>query len=348
MSLIYVESFDTVDDVRELALKGWIVDTSIDGWGTTTGFETGRTGPNALHISLSGIVVFSSSLHRQVPPADESTEFTLGFAFKWNEGSGSTEFAYLTSDETTTTHVAISVGPAGQLHVYAGPGLPEVGSSDTFIAQNVWNFIELTAVLSTGAGSVNVNLNGLSVIHVTGIDTKNGGTKTTFDSIALTGNTNSYSFAIDDVYLANGTTLLSDVRVVATRPDGNGDFSDLENSAGNHTDNYTYVDSEYEQFITYVASPTPGDEDTYVMTPLPYPAGEVLGVQTVILADKDNSATREIEPVLRIAGADYAGTAVALGTGAQYQQQMYETNPATSSPWTVTDVNDTQLGVRVE
>lgn len=344
---IFAESFDTVDNVSELALKGWIVQTSINGWGTPSGFETGRTGANALHASLSGVIVFSSYLRRQFAPALESASYTVGCAFKWHTGSGSTQFLYLTSDETLTTHVGLGVGPAGQLHIYAGPGLPVVVSSSVFIAQDVWNFVELTATLGT-SGSVNLNLNGISVATASGINTKNGGTKTTFDSIGIGGNTNSYSFAVDDLYVGNDSSVLGDIRVVTTRPSGNGDFSELENSGGNHTNNYSYVNSQYEQFTTFVASSNPGDEDTYVMDDLPYPAGAVLGVQTVILADKDNAATREIKPVLRIAGADYDGAAVALGSSPAYQQQMFPINPATGNPWTVTDVNDTQMGVQVE
>lgn len=310
---------------------------------------------------VRGLGVYSDDLiMRQVAPVDEHITFSMGLAVNF-QTYGASVFQFM-SDETATVHAKLILGLGGQLHAYAGPGLSLVGSSSKLLSINNWNYIEMTVTLSSSTGQVVVNVNNEQVIWVPGINTFNpSGTKSKLDSIGIGadtfldagGFTAGASKLVDDHYLTNGagslnTGMVGDMNVEVLRPSANGDLSELVNSNGNSTNNYTYVNAPHYQTTTFVESDSPDAEDTYQMDNLPLPVGTVLAVQTVLLAQKNNTGDRQVVPIIRESGTDYAGPTSHLGTTLNYYAHVFEQDPATSTQWTVAGVNGAQMGVRVE
>lgn len=354
MTLIIAESFDLVDNATDLQLKGWLVDQGSNVQGSCSIVSgAGRHSSQGLKILVSSSAILDYSFPstiQQVIPSNEHATFSAGFALNWISGSGF-QFFRLMSDATATVHLILALTSTGQLQLFTGPGLPLIGASNFFIRPNVWNYIEVNAPLGTSE-TVTVNVNDNEVIYLTGINTKNGGTKTTYDSFGFFTNNLHSEFNIDDVYITNGagsvnTGMLGDLAVIAISPNGNGDESQLINDNGNSTNNYSYVNSATTQTATYVQSATAGNEDTYTMAALPYTTGVVLGVQTVMLTNKNNTGARTFAPVIRESGTDHVGTPVYLGTGVTYQQQIFEEDPGTSAQWTISGVNSAQFGAKV-
>jgi hypothetical protein len=240
------------------------------------------------------------------------------------------------------------VASSGQLTLVSDLG--PSASTNFFLRPDVWNYIEVSCTLDPTAGELLININDGLALSLTGVNTGTGVFSRVVFNINGVGGEDNYT--IDDVYITNGagsveTGMLGDLAVVAIRPSGNGDESQLVNDNGNSTDNYSYINSAGYQTTTFVESPTAGDEDTYDMSALPYATGVVLGVQTVMLTNKNNTGARTFAPVIRESGTDHVGTPVYLGTGVSYQQEIFEEDPGTSAQWTIAGVNDAQFGAQV-
>jgi len=96
--------------------------------------------------------------------------------------------------------------------------------------------------------------------------------------------------------------------------------------------------------LTYLSDGTVSDEDLYSFPPLT--GATVFGVQVDLRACKDNSGARSIRAL-----AESGGTTVDNGTGFPLSENVYadyqgifETDPNTSSPWTIAGVNAAQYG----
>ena len=94
-------------------------------------------------------------------------------------------------------------GANGQLSFTMGAAA--IASSATgVIVLNTWHYVEVQVKLHDTTGSATVRVDGTSVITIPTVDTKNGGTKTVYDTVRLSagaaGNTNQY----DDLYLTMG------------------------------------------------------------------------------------------------------------------------------------------------
>jgi hypothetical protein len=185
-------------------------------------------------------------------------------------------------------------------------------------------------------------------------DTKNAGTNTTIDTVQLTmnwGSSGPYG-GLADWYIcdANGTTnnhWLGDVTVRNIKPSANGTYSQLTNSAGNQTNNYTYVDEIPASSTDYVGAYTSGLKDTYRMADLPSGIATVMGVQVNTTTRKSDANLAQVKTKFIVNGTEYTGTARALSTSSQELSELREINPNTSQLWTVGDINSIESGIEI-
>ncbi len=372
MTLIVLESFDLYnsDQIGEVAYKGWNYSTGSVNYPRI--ISPGRTGGNCCQFLFSEIVGSTGWLLREVATSEFHQTFTLGFAFRIDALGMGSQVALIFGD----TDACFGYTSSGSLYVQAGPGFPVVAYSENVVPQNVWMYIDFSVTLGS-PGSVTLRVNDLAVIEWTG--SMPGSLLSGFQ---FQGNTNNYAFSIDDLYLTNGAGInngiIGDMVVLVTNPAAVGDQSLLKNSDNTYVNNWDFVNSPELQYTTFVESGTPGDEDTYEMSPLAYEGsvgfadhrgdtasvnavilsdsnyisptdGTIFGVQIAIFADKNNTGFRMIIPVIREDHVDYLGTAFALGAGTPiFSTEIFELEPATSTPWTVATVNAAQLGVRIE
>lgn len=345
MSLILLESFDKYANAGDITLAGWIIAETYSGG---ISIITGRTG-QGLNTVFSTIIG-QTDFYRQLPSTAWDSTFTVGFAFQWY--GAPSYICELRADTLATTHARLTVGAGGELQAYAGPSLPLIGTSSIILDTSVWYYVEFQVVLSASAGSVKVNVDGVSQISSTSIDTKNGGTASVFDSIWF-GPGGDGNISFDDMYITNSlgsanTSFLGDTKVIWILPAGNGAVSQLTNDLGNSTNNFSHVNSTTTQETTFVQSATAGNEDVYTMQMLAGP-GTISGLQTVMLGDKNNAGARTLTPVIREVSTDYAGTAVPLNENSpSYLTQIYEDDPGTSAQWTISGFNNAEFGARVE
>lgn len=229
-----------------------------------------------------------------------------------------------------------------------------IGSSFAFVpAFGQFYYIEAKFVVNNTTGSVELRINGSTVISNTGLDTQN--TANAFANQFLIGSTQD-SFTMptyDDLYCCDGTgsapgnDFLGDIRVQYRSPNGNGNSSVLLGSDGNSTDNYLLVDeAPVNDDTDYVGSATPGDKDTYTYQDLSSASGTVYGVQILPTARKDDAGARSIKTIARLSGTEEDGPEKALGTSYELLPDVRETKPG-GGAWSISDVNSAEFGVKV-
>src|SRR5262249_37892481 len=145
-----------------------------------------------------------------------------------------------------------------------------------------------------------------------------------------------------DLYICDGqgslnNDFLGDVRIQASIANGAGATTNWTPSAGS---NYQNVDDATPNEDTdYNSDATAGDIDTYAMGDVTPAAGAVKGVMVSMRARKDDGATRTLQAAIRTGATNYFGASQNLTSSYAYYTEIWENNPNTSSPFTISDVN---------
>jgi len=326
MALLFMDGFDTADSAMKWGAAG---STST----TSTRFGTGR----AVIPQVNNANLFF--------PA--SAQIFVGAAMKLNDYGNNRDLLSLYGDSGATLHLVLNVNTSGQLQVLRG-GTPIVGTSSVWMPTGVWNYWELSATISATVGTVEVRLNGVTLLTFTG-NTKNGGTATTIDRLLL-GTQYNGALASDDFYLCNSSgstnnTFLGDVRVQTLLPTAAGASTQLTpTGVANNWDNVN--DAPYNS-ATYNSSSTSGQRDTYAMGDLLAGTGTVFAVQDTIIAAKSDAGAASIKAAVKSGATVYYDAAMNLGTSQSSSSAVRETDPATSAAWTATNVNSVEFGAEI-
>ena len=142
-----------------------------------------------------------------IPAPLQSDTITVGFAFRRVDSStvGPRAICEFFSDNdtlihnrfrwtVTTTLLEFTLGPSNVL---------ASNNAITFVT-NTWYYIEIQVKLHDTTGFVIVKINNTTVLSATNVDTKNGGTKTVYDSfrVGAGGSTTNHNW--DDLYITMG------------------------------------------------------------------------------------------------------------------------------------------------
>jgi hypothetical protein len=341
MALLFMDGFDAEDFSSK-----WTGATTS----TMTTTASSRFGAGKCLTNLSSPSFYVT---KAITP---SARVTAGCACYLAQSNDYIDMAFF-GDGASTRHVTITVNAATRLlEVHRGLRTGTLlATGTTAITASVWTYIEAQTTISDTTGTVTVRINGSATpdISFTG-DTKNGGTNTTIDGvqflIAPIFGANCY---MDDVYILNSTgsantDFLGDVRVHTLFPSNNGAYSQLTGSDGNSVDNYQLIDEEPFSSTDYAGASATGSRDTYTMANLPVGVSGVLGVQSNFVAAKSDSQLISAKPALLSGGGLYYGATRVLSAPPYcVYSDMYNTNPATSSSWTVADVNNLESGMEV-
>jgi len=249
--------------------------------------------------------------------------------------------------------VEIHLSPDGALRAYRAKHGTLIGQSDPgLIHEGVYYYIETKVVIDNVAGSVEVKINGDTVIDESGIDTQ-GSANSWVSQFGLGGDGYHTSqvvyFRIDDVYVCDDSgaycnDFLGDTRLCMLLPEGVGAHADWTPTAGanwqNVDENPPTGDTDYNHTLTAT------DRDSFEMEDLPGGiSGTVHAVCAVINSRKDDAGTRTVQPAIRSGGTDYDGDSHNIPDDyAFHQMYAWETDPDTAAPWIVAGVNAVEAG----
>jgi hypothetical protein len=356
MSLIFTESFVGAD----FGAGKWSAINNV----LVQGDATART--NGVDAYSGGAT--PASIIKQVDASDEHVTFVAGFAIKQGTVSTATPFDVFgfLSDSMATLHVTIQIAPgsAAGAGIYAYRG----GSSGTLLGSyagtvlplvSTWYYLEAKCTLSDTVGVVTVSIDGTTLLSLTGVDTKNGGTKSTLDSMSWKLGSGVALMYLCDLYLCNGAgsvnngNFLNCPRIFGLWPTSDGTTIMGVGSDGDSVNNSALVQEHQPtnsnvNTTTYVDFVNTGDKDTYNMVDisgLPT-TNQVYGVVAYPNAQKTDAGVRTLTNVARLSGVETTAPAAALNNGSyRATRGVFETKPGGGS-WTVADVNNAEFGMQ--
>jgi hypothetical protein len=282
------------------------------------------------------------------------------FLYKTVSGSalsqGCVGFAWLTpaapSGKTLVrilsgTSEQISVRTDGSSRLIVSRNGTTIATGTTALLGNTWYYIELKFVISTTSGSVALRLNGANEIsQTTGLNTAGAG-GSSWDGIGIQ-ETGAGGGTYDDIYVLDtsqspNNDFLGPISVLALPPNAAGNYQQWTPNGASNLGSVLQNDGDG----SFVMSSTQNQIDTFAMTDLPISSGTVYAVQQHITARNDGGAARTVAPVLRIGSTDYVGPNFATGSSYQTFTHIRDQNPATSSAWTISDVNGLESGYKL-
>src|SRR5262245_903587 len=213
MALRLLDGFDNTTTTDLTSNGKWSV-----GAGNPAISVLGRFAPGCVAFNAS------ASIARAF---DAQGTWVIGFAFRYDTAVNSTNPFVLWSD-AGTTQISLYVDASQHIRCYRGSsGGTLLGTSTPALALNTWYFLEWKFVLSNTVGTVDVLVNGVSWLALTGQDTT-ATANNTADRVVI-GATVSTLY-IDDVYILDGTgstnnTLIGDQRVVSLLPSAAGNYA---------------------------------------------------------------------------------------------------------------------------
>lgn len=294
--------------------------------------------------------VNSISLYRDLP-GDYGT-LIVGVAVKFSAlPSGTTPFIRMIEGLGIRTHGHLLLLADGRIGVAAG-GLTSLVNSIPTVTPGVWYYLEFKYTPHPTSGYAELRMDGVPWWTFTGNTQNVGGGTLTLRRVEMGNNGGSCgNLDLDDLYICNtlGTVnndFLGDGRIDCLFPSGAGTYAEWTPSGA--VPNYSTVDDNPPNDDTdYVSSGVAGQRDSYVCTDLPIPSGAVKAVAIQHTAKKDDVGSRNIQSLVRSAGADYVGANRSLLETYFTQATILEADPATSAPWTVAGVNAAEFGVKL-
>lgn len=350
MTLKLIEGFDHVSSTGPLGTKGWSFVTDSQ---SPIGITPGRITGNAFFITENSTASNIGAATKSLPSA--LLNFVVGFAFQTsNRPTQTTEFLMLRAGSTNTLRICQDT--TGHMVILNSGGSGFTGS---VLNINTWYFLEVKVVINGASGSFSTQINGVTDIATTtlnfgssGVDNIQpiGGTPPAGTGLSHFAGTNYY----DDMYVLDtsaspNNNFLGDVTVETLYPSADG--AHLQWTPDSGTAHFSRVNEHTGSYpdgdLSYVADDVSGDRDSYVYNDLIGTLGSVFAIQTNAYARKDDVGVRQINMVARPTTTDFDGAAQTLSTTYGYFSEIRETNPDTSSQWTIAQVNASEFGVKV-
>jgi hypothetical protein len=337
MSLVLINGFD--DQMH--GATGFTAPPSLSYNTTTPGGRTGTTSLQGTNVGGSA----GTSYNAVAIPGGGDATVILGLAAQWNVSSGTVEFKFL------------GVLTAYRGSIFSGTVLGSATLTGAPLLASTWTFWEFKIVLSDTVGEVHVRNNGVAVLDLTGVDTKNAGTGTKIEAVSVPqGIVSPTVVYTDDWYIVTGTgapnDFLGDCKVSTLYPDGNGDYSQMLGSDTDQINNYALVNEAGAPVTTsYVESNTVGQRDFYTVQDLTGIAATatVLGVQvTGYCNNPDGGSGRTAKLGVRQGVSEALSAAQAL-TAATFLpvRGVFTVDPGTGVAWNQAGVNSAQAGIEV-
>ena len=354
MSLFFFDGFDFASD-NAYGPGGRLWD---QGSSTTVQLGAGRWGGLCVSPNGSGNFFIPEwpGMYKAFP---NRAGVIVGCAMRFDAFHGTSNiihpFMYFADGNTPQCSVWINPDNGFAIEVRTGRGTL---STDTVIASTgfippltLWFYFEIKVTIGS-PGSIEIHIDGQPVISAGGVTTSQSGSPywNVFHLTAM-GNFGP-SWIVDDLYLIDpndatgNTNFLGEVRVQTHVPDADGHVDFLRSQNTVNYPNVALIPTTYLDNGKYNYDGTVNNFDSYSITPFLI-SGNVFGVQSNLSVRKDDTGSRSVAPLLKIASTYYQGTSAVCYSSYTYHGDIWEYNPATNAPWTVVDLNLTEFGIKV-
>lgn len=357
MALLWMDGFDHYGSgaAGRLAMLDGVWAEISSNWTPTA--TNSRTGTAALRgSSFTGAQVIRRVL------GGAKTVVGVGGAFYLNVLPAANLAVKLCDfrDAANAIQVIIFVDSTGTVSAYRGDGVTLLGTSASpAVVASAYQHAECKVVFSQTVGSVEVRINGVTVLSLTGQDTVASAlVECSQVSVFGTKNTptNVLTLDIDDVFAwdDSGTLnndFLGDRRVRTLFPDA--DTATEDWVATGATDGFDCIhDAAPDNETTYIsAAPLTGSPPTpltsiYGLQDPPAGAGAIAAVQTYVRMRKTEAGVTDVQVSMLSSGDESAGADHAITEAYTYWMDVHELNPNTGTVWSEASLSAAQLQIK--
>lgn len=318
-------------DLENAAGLGHIFDASSGGLTISAG--TGRSGGNSLRGSSNG-----QSVTKNI--GSNQGTFYIAFGLQLNSLAVSGSPTIYNFNDAGTIQDQLRVLSDGTIQALRAGSVSLGTSSPGAIVAGAYQHVEVLITISATVGVFQVWVNSVSVLNLTGINTKNTANTTGSQfQFFVPGN-----ITIDFCDIVWSTTRINDVRVETLVPTGAGNYSQFTPSTGNNWQNVDEVPPNDD--TDFNSTSTVGNIDSFTHAAL---SGAPVSISAVIVnvrARDTTTGAASLAPFIRSSTTDSPGTAVTLNTSYQDFQSVYLTDPATGIAWLPAAVNAAEFGYK--
>lgn len=328
--LFLSESFQTVSTAT-LGRLGTV--TSLSGYPQIA--SVGRRGGLGL--------VVRSTTGFQLPLSARTTR-AIGFYVKLVDLPNSQDGELVNLMDGGTSQVKLTILPSGNVECRRGATV--LGTLSAPLLVGLEYYLEMKATIDNSAGTVEVRLNGNTVLSLTSQDTQaSGNALCNAVKWGEGGGGLSNSFHVADFYDADD--FLGDVRVDYYPPDADGTH-DGQFAPSTGTDAAAMVDEvPPDDDSSYIESETVGHQQTFTIPALGYTPETVHGVTLRCQWKKTDAGARTLAPIVRSGGTDYVGSGVGGSTGYAETRTLYVEDPDTTAAWDQAGIEAAEYGFEV-
>jgi hypothetical protein len=314
----------------------------LDLWDSLTGSVIVDAAPDGMSGSYAMKIPNATLQYADKMLPLAMSEIYLKFRFRWGNPVAADVLRSIIGFRSGTTLLADyrMGGASGPTAAYAGSTL--IGSGLNLTVATTY-LIEIYFKLADSGGRFVVKVNGVTEIDFTG-DTKPGA-DTTFDRVQFGPSASTYVVNqwFDDVVF-DDAAWPGNTKIAAIRPSGAGNSAQWTPSAGA---NWECVDEVPASDTDYVETNVVDKVDLYDAGSLPAAADAIVCVQVQARVLKEGAATpQNLALGLRTVGTDYFSPDKVAPTAYKSLSHLWENNPNTSVPFTVSEVNALEIGMK--
>lgn len=334
MSLLWIDSFDHYGTVLTNMTDGaWAeADATISGTQARTGAKsyhlTGNTIGRRVFGGAKTTVGVGGAFYCDILPVANQTTDPITFC-----------------DAGNFPQITVALDTTGVLSIWRGNGsgsrfTTKLGDSGVpVITAAAWNHIEAKCKISNTIGTVEVRVNGVTVINLTGQDTDAGGGEVSQVRFEVTGLGTS-GFYVDDVFAWDtagslNNDFIGDRKVVTDFP--NADTADVAWTRSTGSTNFGVIDENPPNGDTdYLTTTNTGDKAGVTFPNLPTEVTGIAGVVFVQKTKKTDAGIANTELHLKSGASTANGADRPMTTQYTLYHDVFETDPNTSAPFTRT------------
>lgn len=335
MSLLYLDGFDHLASA-DLPMK-----YSVSGSPTvtTTGARTNRCVQMVTNQNIQRTVSVTSQI------------LFVGVAVKVDSLVAGNELCAILDSGTVQGHIVLNAN--GTMSVYRATGTSNLLGTTTFaMSTGTWYYVEFGWAVHPTSGVINLSVDGVNVLTLTGQNTRAGSTNTC-NGYKLTGQTSATN-SFDDLYITNAVgasphnTFLGPGRVETLYPSSLGEFNEWTSSTapGSQAGDVNEALANGDTNFNYTS--ITGNRETYNFGSLSGPSQRVLGVMAVGIVRNDDGGSHSVKVSSRPLSTWYYGIAQGITAAYAAYSQVWATSPQTGALWTVAELNSTQFGIKLE
>lgn len=248
-------------------------------------------------------------------------------------------------------HCRVGVDVNGYIVVTNGTGTVIGQSSGPVVSTGSWQHIEAKVLVDSTVGTIEVRVEGVTKITLTGVNTRNHATDAAVYSISVGeySNGSSTTFSLKDLVIWDTTGSVNNnfqgtVQVMRLTPN-----ADIAMSWGKSsgTTGYNLINASPPVDTNYISagvSPIPAAA-TVDLTDLPANVSTVRAIMPVYRATKTDGGDGNLQAGMISGGSTGNGTSRPITSAFTYWWDVIETDPSTGAAWTLTNANAAKLTI---